>query len=406
MPPIVRPVREEEMPAFLAAMGTSFLDRPDEQRLGPEFARLWDLERTLLALDGEVICGTYRSWASELTVPGGARLPAAAVTAVSVRPTHRRRGILRSMLGAAHADIRARGEALALLYASEYPIYGRFGYGPGTRSATWTLDTRSTQVIGQPGHVDLATPDAGARQTVQGVFEAWRLQQVGEMRRLDYFWDLDLGLREALWGPPWKGFLALHRDASGTVDGYVRYTAEEKWEERQPRGKIKVDDLHALTPEAYRALWHYLAGIDLASTIRSERGSVDEPLPWLLTNARAATPSDVGDALWVRLMDVPRALEARSYERSGRLVLEVSDRGGESQRLELDAGPDGARCRPSRRAADLTLDRAALGAAYLGGTPLRDAVLASGADEHRPGSMALADGLLRTLASPWCTTFF
>jgi predicted acetyltransferase len=131
-------------------------------------------------------------------------------------------------------------------------------------------------------------------------------------------------------------------------------------------------------------------------------------LPWLLTNSRAASLSEVGDGLWVRLFDACRALEARSYERDGKIVLEIVDAEATDSRVrvELDASPDGASCRPTDRLPDLTLDVAALGAAYLGGTALRDAVLEKGADEHREGALAQADALFRTLDGPWCSTFF
>ena len=83
--------------------------------------------------------------------------------------------------------------------------------------------------------------------------------------------------------------------------------------------------------------------------------------------------SDVGDGMWLRIFDVPRALEARRYERTGRIVLEVVDQELNAGRIrvELDAGPDGATCRPVDTSPDLTVHVAALGAAYLGGTRLR-----------------------------------
>jgi predicted acetyltransferase len=125
-------------------------------------------------------------------------------------------------------------------------------------------------------------------------------------------------------------------------------------------------------------------------------------------NARAAAVRDVGDGLWVRLLDVTRALEARTYERSASLVLELIDAEapGGRLRVELDAGPDGATCRPTERSPDLTVQISALGAAYLGGVRLRDAVLAQGADEHRANALAEADALFRTVDEPWCSTFF
>ena len=338
-----------------------------------------------------------------MTVPGGARLPASAVSAVTVLPTHHRQGILRRMVALEHEAARARGEAFGLLYAAEYPIYGRFGYGPGCREGTWTLDTRATFISPSPGGVAIATPDAAARDAIRAVFEAWRLGTPGELRRREPDWEYDLALRRTAWGEDWKGFLALRRDASGTVDGYVRYTRSgDKWEDGQPRNVVKVDELHALTDDAYVALWRFLAEMDWVATVKAERRSPSERLPWLLVNARHVRLSEVGDAMWVRLLDVPRAMEARAYEAAGAVVLEIVDAeavGGRS-RAALRGRPDGAACRPTDRSPDLTLDVSALGAAYLGGTRLRDAVLATGADEHRAGALIEAERLLRTQTSP------
>jgi predicted acetyltransferase len=409
MAPEIRRVREDELPAYLESMTTAFLERPDVAKVVEEVKPYWNLDRTWAAVDGDRICGTFRTWATELTVPGGARLPAAAVSAVTVLPSHRRRGILRSMVAAEHGAIRERHEAVSLLYASEYPIYGRFGYGPGCREATWTNDARGTSFHGNPmSGVEIAAPSPEAVETMKTVFEAWRLRQPGEIRRRDHQWAHELGLRESAWGPTWKGFLALHRDASGTVDGYVRYRADDKWDQRQPRNTLTVDELHALTDEANAALWRFLFEIDWAATVKAERRSPSDRLPWLLTNARAADASDVGDGLWVRLLDIPRALESRTYDREGDLALEVVDAEapGGRVRVRLEASRDGAVCRQTDRSPDLTLDVAALGAAYLGGTRLRDAVIAHGADEHRAGALADAERLLLTPNEPWCSTFF
>jgi predicted acetyltransferase len=405
----VRNVREDELPAFLEALTTAFLERPDVQKVAEELKPLWDLERVWAAFDGPHIRGTFRSWATELTVPGGGRLPAAAIAAVTVMPTHRRRGILRAMTAAEHGAIRARGEAIGLLYASEYPIYGRVGYGVACRNATWTLDALGTAFSGAAvSGVEIVMPSADTADQIKAVYEAWRLCQPGEIRRREFRWQRDLGLMESVWETRWKGFLALHRDSAGSVDGYVRYRTEEKWEKRQPRAVLSVDELHALSDDAYQALWRFVSEIDLVATVKAEGRRISERLPWLLTNARAALMSELGDGLWLRLLDIPRALEARTYERTAKVVLEVIDEeaAGGRVRLLLDASPDGVACRPTADDPDLTLHVSALSAAYLGGTRLRDAVLARGLDEHRPGALAETDALLRTSDEPWCSTFF
>jgi predicted acetyltransferase len=258
------------------------------------------------------------------------------------------------------------------------------------------------------GTVELVAPNASTKGTLKGVFEAWRPRQAGEISRRDVGWDSRLGLREEPWGERWKGWVLLHRDASGVVDGYARYKAIPKWEGHGPQAVVEVQELQALTPDAYAGMIRFLLELDLVATVKLEGRRESEPVRWLLTNARAARPADAGDALWVRLFDVSRALEARTYERAASLVLEVVDDEalGGTRRLHLDATPDGATCRPTDRSPDLTLPVAALGGAYLGGTRLRDLVLATGADEHRPGALAEADALLRTAEEPWCSTFF
>jgi predicted acetyltransferase len=409
MTPEIRRIRDDEVPAFVESMSAGFLERPDVEKVAEQAKPFWDLDRTWAAFDVDKIVGTFRTWATELTVPGCARISGAAVTNVTVLPTHRRRGILSAMVAAEHEAIRERGEAVGLLWASEYPIYGRFGYGPACRDTILSIDTKRTSFHGEPtGRVELVKPDATSRDAIKAVFEAWRVRQPGEIRRREFGWDFDLGLIESAWDPRWKGFLALHRDGGGDVDGYVRYRTEGKWEKRQPHNVVNVDELHALTDEAYKALWRFLSDIDWVTTVKAERRSPSERLPWLLTNARAATPSDPGETIWVRLFDIPRALEARTYEREGSIVLEILDpeAPGGRARVHLEAGPRGATARPTKRSPELTLDVSALGAAYLGGARLRDAVVARGVDEHRAGALASATALLRTLDEPWCSTFF
>ncbi len=405
----IRPVREDETASYVEALSTAFLQRPDVEQVAREIWPLWEGSRTWAAVVDGQICGTFRSWPTELTVPGLACLPAAGVSAVTVLPTHRRQGVLRAMVATEHAAIREHGQVFGMLYASEYRIYGRFGYGPACREATWTLDAERTTFHGSPeGSVELVTPGDDARAALRSVFDAWRFRQVGEIRRRDHSWDFELGLRDEFWGAKWSGFLAIHHDAAGEVDGYARYRPEERWEQRQPRNTLLVDELHGLTQEASAALWRFLAEVDWVATVKAPRRSPSDPLPWLLTNGRAAVVSDVGDGMWVRIFDVPRALETRTYDRETRVVLEVVDAEAPAGRLrvDLDAGPAGTSCRPTDRSPDLSLDVAALSAAYLGGTRLRDAVLVHGVDEHRNGALAAVEALLRMPDEPWCSTFF
>lgn len=403
-----RTMRPDELIPWLECVNSGFLERPNNERIAEQLGPYWDFTRLWGTFDGPVV-GTLRSWATEVTVPGRALVPATGISGVTVRPTHRRQGILRQMIAAEHAAARERGEQLAILYVSEAPIYGRFGYGVAVQPCTWVLDARSTSFAGGPASgMDFLPVDETTSELMKNLFDQVRRSWPGEIRRRDFTFAMDIGLIELEWDGPWKGWVAVHRDAAGDPDGFVRYTADSKWEHRQPRATVNVRDLVALNDVAYDAIWRFLAEIDFVATIRADRRSPDERLPWILTNRRAAEIEDLGDGLWVNILDIPAALSARSYERHGDLVIEVigGDPAATRTRVHLDAGPDGVACAETHLDADLTIHADALGAAYLGGSPLRHAVLTRGFDEHRSGALAEADALFRTVDRPRCSTFF
>jgi predicted acetyltransferase len=409
----VRPIREDELVPWLDTQTTAFLARPDLPKIADEVREHWDLNRVWGAFDGDRIVGTARTYATELTVPGNRQVTASALTQVSVLPTHRRRGVLRRMLTAEHAAAEDRPEAVSMLYASEATIYARFGYGVACQTAEWSIDVPATGIHeaagGRSGGVELVPIDDATLDAVRDVYERHRRLQPGEIWRRPITWRSDLGLAGHAWGDVWKGYVAVHRSADGSLDGYARYRGEGKWENRRPQSTLSVDELQALSPDTEVALLRFLLDVDLVTTLRIERRTPTDRLPWLLTNPRAAAPLEPGDGLWVKLHDIGAALEARAYQGRGAIVLEVvgggSDATGRS-RVALDAGPDGVRAAETERSPDLTVHASALGAAYLGGSRLREAVLATGADEHRAGALAEADALFAWPEPPWCSTFF
>jgi len=407
-----RPIRPDQILPWLECLTTGFLDRPDIVKIAEQLGPYWDFNRVWGTFDGPEdgpVLGTLRSWATEVTVPGGALVPASAIAAVTVRSTHRRRGILRQMIQAEHEAALVRGEAIAVLYVSEASIYGRFGYGVAVQPCTWIVDTRATGFVAPPPTgIEFLPVEEATADLLRNLFDQQRRAWPGEIRRRDFSFGMDIGLLELAWDGPWKGWVAAHRNASGDPDGYVRYTAETKWEHHQPRAVITVHDLVALNDEAYDALWRFVAEIDLVATIRAERRSLEERLPWLLTNRRAAEAADVADGMWVNLLDIPTALAARTYEQAGDLVFEVigGDPAATRTRVRLEAGPDGVACAVTTGDPDLTIHADALGGAYLGGMPMRNAVLPHGFEEHRAGALAEADRLFRTANAPRCSTFF
>jgi len=412
VPITVRAIDHDEIVAWYAAVGAGFFIWPADPEAAAEArGKYLDLERTTGAFDGDAIVGTFRTFGTQLTLPGGAQLPVSAVTAVTVHPTHRRHGILSRMIV---RDIEAgvqRGDVASVLIASEWPIYGRFGYGPATWQAKWTIRTRAARFLVEPsGTVEIVRAKA-ARELLPDIYRRYHARQPGEMARLDYWWDIDLGLVDTPGRPRWQGQIAIHRDGSGIADGYVRYKGEEHWEDGIPENAILIDELHGATPDAELDLWRYLLQADLVATLKAETRRTHEPIQWYLSDARAARVTGLTEFLWVRPYDVERLLGERRYERDGDLVSEVGDElgggaGPAAGRYRLEAGVDGARCRRTDASPDLTLTARALGAASLGGTRLADITRAGGATEHRAGALGEADRLFKTLDDPWCTTWF
>jgi predicted acetyltransferase len=358
------------------------------------------------AFDGSTIVATFQSFPTSLTLPGGRVVPAGAVTAVTCQPTHRRQGLLTRMITGDLAASRERGEVADVLIAAEWPIYGRFGYGPATMSTSFELD--ATARFTQPGAGSVEFVDnATFRVEAPAIYERVRLDRAGMIGRNELRWDTLADVRRRPEDKPWGGFRVLCRDDDGVAQAWASYKVESTWTGGRPSGVAEVADFCGANPAAEARLWRFLTELDLIATVKAVDRPIDDPLPWLLADARAARSGGVRDFLWVRPLDVAALLSGRRYTTSGRVVLEiVDDQELSAGRFELDASPSGASCEATSRAVDLTVSVRALGAACLGGVRLSTLHAAGWLDEHSQGSVAVADGLLAWQVAPWCNTWF
>ncbi|MGK5628283.1 GNAT family N-acetyltransferase [Streptomyces sp. URMC 123] len=409
----IRTIHDSEISDWLRAIFTGFLRPPvvSEEEVAARRPGM-DLDRVQGAFDRGRCVGTFRSFEQRLTVPGGARVAADAISGVTVSPTHRRRGLLSRMMARDLAAAKERGDVVATLIAAEYPIYGRFGFGPSAWGTEWQVETARAGLDPRwagpddGGRVDLGD-GADYRALGPELHERLAGERAGLVSRDKRWWQRASGeLRFPVeeWKEPYYIF---HRSPEGRVDGVAAYSADGHWEAKQPQGTITVRELLAATPEAERALWHFLFSVDWVLSVRTGHRAPDDVLPLLLPDPRAARVVSHADLLWTRLLDVPRALEARTYPVSGSLVIEVQDPAGlAGGRYRLDASPEGASCAPTTASADLSLSMGDLSALYLGDeSPVR--LLALGrVVEHRTGAAALADALLRTPRKPWCPDIF
>jgi len=401
----------ETLRAFIRPVSTAFADDYTDEMFQMD-RQLWEVDRLIGAVDGETWVGAAGALSMRLTVPGG-EVRAAGLTDVGVAPSHRRRGILTRMMRWLLDQATERAEPVAILYASDGAIYPNFGFGMGTLRGTFEIDRHAFRFArpAEPlGRVRLVDVDEGMR-LIPALFERLRTERVGEVSRHPDRWRLQLLADDGRMRPG----LGMKSNAVLEVDGQLRryaiYRVKSEWDERGAKNTLTVLELSGLDPAAERALWEWLAGIDLVAKIQAWRTSVPSPL-----FLQMATPRRLGltiaDGMWIRLIDLQAALEARTYAAGGTVTLEVTDAfcPANEGRWTLDVASDRGMASVSAATtaveADVALDTTDLATVYLGTFSFADLARAGRLAELRPGGVAAADLLFRTAEAPHSATMF
>lgn len=384
---------EDDYESYMSFAYSVFLRDPqkDEIEATRKFA---ELDRMMGFHDGKKWVATAGAFSRHVVLPGGSLVPVAAVTAVTVAPTHRRRGLLTTMMRHQLADIRSRGESIAMLFASEALIYGRFGYGVATESAELSgqvreLAFRPTVDLGDGTltEVDAATFLASAPAVYDAVIPALP----GQMARTPEWWASWTLDSEELQKESGKVRFVLHHETDGTVSGFAIYRPKPGWGDAGPTAELHVQEVLGTNPRAYARTWRYLLDMDLVRKIKYHGASVHEELRYLVAN-HPSLECSVSDAIQVRLIDIPRALSQRRYSADVDVVLEVTDDflPENSGRFRLRGGLDHASCEITTDDADIALTVRDLGSIYMGGVSLQVLVNAGLVTELRAGAVQRA----------------
>ena len=362
----------------------------DPEYLRPNF----DLDRSIAVFDNGHIVGGAHSHHQEVSIPGGTSL-IAGVANIAVQPTHRRQGIMTSMMHHQLKDVYQRGEPLAGLFASESVIYGRFGYGVGSFREEWSIErahsgyARRHEYSGRFAFISPA--DIGA--LLPDVFRRSTIGRPGVFQKAPYLWERAAGAPEHRQGGR-GGIFYVGYYENDRMEGYARY--------RTGGDTVTVQELMATTREAGIALWRFCFDTDLVSRAEAERRPVNDPLPWMLADPRRLHRG-TRDGLWLRLVDVAAALSQRKYADSGRLVIEVQDDvcPWNAARFELEASLEESQCQTTSNEPDMVMTVAALASTYLGTVSFTTLSQAGLVEEKRAGALERANRMFAVRQPPW-----
>ncbi len=359
-----------------------------------------DQDRSLAVFDRGKIVGTAHAFSCRMNIPGG-DAATAGVDDVAVLPTHRRRGIMRMMMRRQLEDVHERGEPFAALYATESIIYGRYGYGVGAFEEDWSIDTRHSayaQPFEHTGSLSYIEPDA-VPDVCPPILARALKDRPGSIPPTQHRWQRIASSRQSQ--QERAAFFHVLYEENGKPEGYARYTIDED------RVEIDAGGLIGATPSAHASLWRFCLDIDLTWSLKAHAQPPNDPLPWLLADPRRLS-RNTHDGLWIRLVDVPAALTARTYSEPGSLVIEVTDPfcPWNEGRYALEAGPGGATCSRTSRSPHLALTAGDLAAAYLGTVPFTLLSRAGRVEELVEGSLSKADAMFATAVDPWSAFHF
>jgi predicted acetyltransferase len=402
----LRTMTDADLPALRHVDGWAFGKPPSDERWAVSSAVL-ERERQTGAFCADELVGHTAAFTQVLTVPGGS-IPAAGVTWVGVSPTHRRRGVASGLMTHQLDALRADGEAVATLWASEPGIYGRFGYGIASRRAGVTVPRPAWLRGGEPGGWSVRLGDAAdAIEECAVVYEHARTQLSGMVTRSAQAW------REGVFDEPGSAGsssplrYALALDETGQAGGYVWFRTAPHWEAGNPDGTVEVFEIVTTSPGSTRALLDVVLDLDLMTRTRFWNLPIDHPLLTWTQHSHRLRPR-IDEQLWVRLVRLDEALAARTYSAQVDVVLAVHDEvcPWNAGRWRLSAGADGCVMARSHDAADLSLDVSDLAGAYLGDDVLNRALVAGGIGEHTPGAGRALARAMRADRAPWCAYMF
>lgn len=368
----------------------------------------WERARGLRDTATGQLAAIRSSFAFQMRVPGGGTVPTAGLTWVGVHPSHRRKGLLTEMIADHFERSLARGEHVSTLFAAEPDIYQRFGYGLAAPAYSLKLSrgVKMRPIAGADdlsltfGDASVESSGAAVRAVLRRATRPGYQAEVMDGNLEDVLSDLE-SWRE---GRERKRF-ALVEDGEGPV-AFATFARKGNWGDAGPEGVMTVFQWASVNAAATQRLFKGLTNMDLVATIEVGNIAVGDPVVHMITDIRAVL-ARMSDNLWVRILDLPGALGARTFASDAEAVIKVTDaqlpQNDGLWRVRIASG----QAHVSREAnSDVSPDISAsiqeLSAAYLGGITLAELAIAGlvSGDARAIGAMSAAwAGLMKPVSA-------
>ena len=275
---------------------------------------------------------------------GRGLVDALVINTIAVRPSHRRRGLLKQMMRAQLDAARERGISLATLTASEATIYGRFGFGIATHTHPIHVDTR--RLVFRPdipvasGSVEYVHPSFLKDHWHRLVTEH-QARYRGAVGHLHGHYLTDTGQ----WDPSENGHArslrcVVHFSEEGEVDGFALFTPQG-WHDSPITTKVRK--VCAEDQAVNRALWKAMAEMDMVERLTYPLSPPGDPLAASLVDPWAVQPKEGDDPVWLRILDLPSAVAQRQFDgdSEGDVIVEIVDSMGYCEGLWRMHAKDG-----------------------------------------------------------------
>ncbi|NVB80456.1 MAG: GNAT family N-acetyltransferase [Kofleriaceae bacterium] len=398
----IRTITDDEVTAYRETLMQTFGVDADADEGGVDRHRkLVDLSQSWAAFEGNQIVATAATFNHQMSLPLGGSLPMAGLTMVTVRPSHRRKGLLRQLMTRHLDDARARNFPVSGLWASESKIYGRFGYGIAAFADAYEIPNAHALEVG-PGRDldDLEWIDEGrAREVLPAIYARATDARPGALRRSPAWWR-ERRFIENAWsrkGASRRRYVLAKRGRD--LVGYIAYRQRDKFTGGLPDGRLEINELISIDARAAVTLWKFACSVDLFPTVTWWNAPPDDALPWNVDDLRRVKRSKE-DTLWLCIEDVPAALAARGYTTDGTLRIAV---GGWTYELVAEGGK--GTCEPTSKAPDISCTKQTLATLYLGAVTATNLAQA-GIVRGEAKSLALADALFSSPLAAWCPEIF